>query len=161
MEVGSGMLYPVSVVDGLVHRLGGNKLALECKLKKIFFEGCPTGTAVSTSYADEALSKIYEHIIHTAPPFYNDENSIELLHKCYRAALAIAFEKSNKVACPLIGAGARGFPIQDAITVAVKESLAWMENDDGYRIERALLFGIPDANISRKLIEKIRAEESS
>lgn len=160
MEVGSGMLYPASVIDGLVHQLGGMKLALECKLIGSF-AGCPTGTAVSTSHADEALKMSYDQIVHTAPPFYKqDEHSIEMLNKCYVAAFDVAFEKAAKVACPLIGAGARGFPVKDALNVAVTESLTWKdfeENEVG--VEKRLLFGIPDVAVAEEFVEALECAE--
>ena len=32
MDVGNGIIYPISVVDGLVYQLGGWKLKLECQM---------------------------------------------------------------------------------------------------------------------------------
>lgn len=163
MDVGSGMLFPVSVVDGLVHQLGGIKLKLQCKLISSI-RGCPTGTAVSTSHADEALQKHYDYIIHTAPPFYDhDENPIDMLKRCYAASFDLAFQKSNvtKVACPLIGAGARGFPTEDSIDIAASESLKWIkeEKEDGITIaskkKQCIMFGIPDVKTAEKMVEAI------
>jgi O-acetyl-ADP-ribose deacetylase (regulator of RNase III) len=153
-----GMLYPVSVVDGLVHQLGGYKLAMECKMINLVNGGCPAGTAVETSPGNEALKYNYDRIIHVTPPFfkYHDDNinPIDVLHQCYRSALDLAFEKNNqKVACPLIGAGARGFPYNVAISVAVNESRKWLRSCNSSDRSRdvdcsSLLFGIPDPKIA-------------
>jgi O-acetyl-ADP-ribose deacetylase (regulator of RNase III) len=162
MEVGSGMLFPVSVVDGLVHQLGGMKLALQCKLIKSF-GGCPTGTAVSTTHCDEALKVMYDEIIHTAPPFFkHDEKPFEALRDCYVAAFELSFQNSNKVACPLIGAGARGFSVDDALDIAVSESLFWKkaggkEDNTG----RRLMFGIPDIKTAEKFVRMMEKSEQT
>ena len=154
------MLYPASVVDGLVHQLGGIKLALQCKLLRAF-KGCPTGTSISTSQGDEALIKTYDEIIHTAPPFYeHDKNPIESLRSCYTSALDIAFDSGSVVACPLIGAGARGFPIDEAIMVAAAESLKWIELEGTEMTEESrgkiLRFGIPDSTTAYSLIDAMK-----
>ena len=43
------MLYPVSVIDGLVHQLGGPKLTFECKMINLLKGGCKVGNAVETT----------------------------------------------------------------------------------------------------------------
>jgi O-acetyl-ADP-ribose deacetylase (regulator of RNase III) len=119
MEVGNGMLFPVSVVDGLVHQLGGWQLQAEIKylqLSASFFSissssplptPCPIGTAVATTAgtATSPLRQHYDAIIHTAPPFYqhpsssadnNDNNGPAIpnsewyqLRSCYESTLAL------------------------------------------------------------------------
>lgn len=157
------MLYPVSVVDGLVHQLGGYKLAMECKMINLFKGGCSVGTAVETSPGSEALKTHYDRIIHVTPPFfkyYDDNiNPIDVLHQCYRSALDLAFEKNNqRVACPLLGAGARGFPYNVAISVAVDESRKWLRTCNSSDRSRdidtsSLLFGIPDPKIADMFVQ--------
>lgn len=163
MEVGSGMMYPVSVIDGLVHQLGGSSLALECKYLQTFQGGCPTGEAVVTSRANDSLKKAYSHIVHTAPPFYQDENSREKLHSCYRNALSLAFQMNGvrKVACPLIGAGCRGFSVEDAIDIASTEVLSWRNKDSNHNNHshiQTVAFGIPDAKIADSLVHTIKSK---
>jgi O-acetyl-ADP-ribose deacetylase (regulator of RNase III) len=168
MEVGNGMLYPVSVVDGLVHQLGGWKLAAACRWnqQQSTFRSmlrtqqqqqstsnssngknaaCPIGTAVYTTLACSELLEQYNAIIHTTPPFYlHDENPIQQLDSCYQSALRLAatipvHSKNNnshhdasaelRVATPLLGAGARGFPMDVAIQVAAKASWRWLQGE--------------------------------
>ena len=109
---------------------------------------CPIGTTVYTTLACSELLEQYNAIIHTTPPFFlHDENPIQLLDSCYQSALRLAatipvHSKNNnshhdasaelRVATPLLGAGARGFPMDVAIQVAAKASWRWLheENSD-------------------------------
>jgi len=174
MDVGTGMLYPASVVDGIVHQLGGQQLAAQCKLIHLLRGGCPVGTAVSTSMGGKRLRTAYDSVIHTTPPFYNQEGQeeqeqIDLLGRCYRKSLDLAFQQSSssaingdgsssiRIACPLLGAGARGFPLNVAITTAALECWKWMNNSNrGQNQERerdqVLAFGIPDKSIADMLV---------
>jgi O-acetyl-ADP-ribose deacetylase (regulator of RNase III) len=110
---------------------------------------CPIGTAVCTTLACSKLLEQYNAIIHTTPPFYlHDENPIQQLDSCYRSALALAAtiaidNKHNnnnnndshdanaelRVATPLLGAGARGFPMDVAIQVAATASWRWLQDE--------------------------------
>jgi len=201
MEVGSGMMYPVSVVDGLVHQLGGLPLKMECAMKSIIKtrinahgieeeEKCPVGQAVVTS-AGGYMSKLgneYDEIIHTAPPFYkyySDDNesgttAMQALQECYKSSFckvdeiitgaagsSIGTKKSLIAACPLLGAGARGFPTESAIEAAAEESFLWLTNDattcdlnldksgSGNHPRACVAFGIPDNTTAESLITAI------
>lgn len=156
MEVGEGILFPVSVVDGLVHELGGTRLRLECKFLQLFRGGCPTGTATSTSSG--ALER-YDRIVHVSPPFFEQERSEALLGSCYRAALALAFGEGDRVACPLIGAGARGFGLDAAVGVAAREILRWRNDEDGGgERNRTVAFGIPILSTANDVMRAIEME---
>lgn len=180
MEVGDGMLYPASVIDGLVHAAGGPKLAFECKMIHFFKGGCEVGNAIETSPGGEALYKCYDRIIHTTPPFFKDQNNesndknenrnrstTETLHQCYKSALKYAFEGGNqrqeiKVACPILGAGARGFPYDVAINVAAYEGREWLEMDNNECDSKweqlphsTLAFGIPNPDIAELLVQTL------
>jgi len=165
LDAGSNMLYPASVVDGIVHQLGGTKLSVDCKQIYQIHGGCPTGTSAVTSQGENSLLQCYDRIIHTAPPFYrSDHNSNDLLKACYRSSFQLAFSYDDhvKVACPLIGAGARGFPLGEALTVAATESIAWRDNDEvtkksNWDNQRVLLFGIPDWDVGQNLFTLIQS----
>jgi O-acetyl-ADP-ribose deacetylase (regulator of RNase III) len=134
MEVGSGMLFPVSVVDGLVHQLGGWSLQAELSLKRFGSkEPCPVGRACRTSAGQGALRDEYDAIVHTTPPFYKyDGEPKEKLRECYKSALHSAFENQDKdwsVAIPLLGAGARGFPVDVAIDIAAGAAVEWCQTE--------------------------------
>jgi Macro domain len=182
MEVGTGMMYPVSVVDGLVHQLGGWKLETECTILRTVatakasttnlkstlstitnnnindnnndninssssssVEPCPVGTAIRTTHGCNELLKHYNTIIHTTPPFYKyDKNPIEMLLNCYRNSYQLSFLDNNntlsigssssqtnqqqqRVAVPLLGSCARGFPYDISIDVAATAATEWMQ----------------------------------
>jgi len=112
MTVDRGMLFPLNVVDGLVHQLGGWRLAWHCfmladhdssvvnttnsnAVKKK--EKCPVTKAVTTAPGGEALQSQYDAIVHTVPPFYQhyENNSNEGLKESYRNALQLC--QSNVV----------------------------------------------------------------
>lgn len=167
MDAGNQMLYPVQVVDGLVHQLGGMKLDYECKLIRMLHGGCPIGTAISTSQGDTKLKQEYDRIIHTSPPFYKydngDKDPSKRLKHCYRSALDLAFSYDDvkRVACPLIGAGARGFPLEIAIDVAVSELSIWggrsYQRSDGEHVAsiNTVAFGIQELSTAEKLARSI------
>ena len=161
MDAGTGMLYPAAVVDGLVHQLGGWKLSLQCKLITALKGGCPTGTSVVTTYGDEMLTQRYEQIVHTSPPFYNDEGADNLLRSCYQSAFNLAFDENlrrkKNVACPLLGAGARGFPTEVAIEIAASESMRWRDAKDDVHGEKVLMFGLLELKTSEELILAMEA----
>lgn len=199
MEVGNGMLFPVSVVDGLVHQMGGSGLKLECAWKRAMAmatstgkdkDPCPVGHAVMTSAGTGPLKREYNSIIHITPPFYrahsdtdgdgsddDDHDPLSLLERCYASALEIVAasttttkkgepESPLRVASPLLGAGARGFPYDKAIDIASKVSVDWMHQHDddgidvgndnirGWREEKSdvsLVFGVLEEAVAEQL----------
>jgi len=214
LDAGDQMLYPVQVVDGIVHQLGGKKLASECEKIRALREHdtngrpipIPFGTAVSTSGGNENLKREYDHIIHVTPPFFNreynnnnnnnnnnngiesDEDPVELLRRCYVEAISLAFDnltltsdhrtrncyKHNIMASPLIGAGARGFPLHIALEVAASQTCLWMDtiahhrcldgnnnnNDDddpsiATNTVNTIAFGIPNSTSAEILVNMI------
>lgn len=162
MEVGDGMLFPASVVDGLVHLHGGWKLNAECSWKRITSKGgeaCPIGTSVETSAGSGKLSQDYDRVIHTTPPFYrHDENPIEMLAKCYESSLSCAFSGRPggiRVASPLLGAGARGFPSDVAMRIAAESCSKWRRvaeerHDNGGDV---VVFGLLESHHAEELAE--------
>jgi O-acetyl-ADP-ribose deacetylase (regulator of RNase III) len=170
MEVGNGMLYPISVVDGFVHQLGGWKLEAECAWKRMTASGeaCPIGTAVQTSAGGDRLSEEYDSIIHTTPPFFlHDKDPETKLRSCYESALGIAFRRSDgplRVALPLLGSGARGFPRDVAINVASKACLDWCssvdENAGERKGEQVVVFGLLESELAEKFAERIEGQST-
>jgi len=177
MELKDGMLFPFNVIDGLVHQLGGWRLALHCYMlpSNDRDEKCPIGKAVSTPPGGSQLKQEYDTIVHTVPPFYKhshvDHPGVppeHLLAECYRSALSLSSERKFadgrqrlRIACPLLGAGGRGFPIETAIQVAAAESIRWRDKDnsnsDGNTHDQpnVLAFGIPQIIVAEKLIHAI------
>ncbi len=166
MDAGDQMLYPAQVVDGLVHQLGGTKLRYECKMIRAIYGGCPIGSAVSTSHGDAKLRREYDRIVHTPPPFYKnndgDNDPVEGLRHCYRAALGMAYSLDGveRVACPIIGAGARGFPLEIAINVAASEISMWgSQQSGGGDANETVAFGIQELSIAEELEKRIKQDK--
>jgi O-acetyl-ADP-ribose deacetylase (regulator of RNase III) len=199
MNTGDGILFPVSVVDGLVHELGGWRLGLECRWKQWMSrpnggQPCPVGEAVVTLHSGPELE--YDQIVHTTPPFYNythqhedknnndnnnkTQNHHQLLQDCYRNALSLAFDtqsdgqrrqrqRQRRVACPLLGAGARGFPTELAIQIAAEQTLEWQlakqpqqrlvqdDYDCSKEQQDVLAFGLLEHAIASQLAERLDA----
>jgi O-acetyl-ADP-ribose deacetylase (regulator of RNase III) len=111
-------------VDGAIHRAAGPGLLEECR----GLQGCPTGEARITG----GYRLPSRHVIHTVGPVwrggtYGEDN---LLASCYRRSLELAREhKLETVAFPSISTGAYGFPLDRAARIAVREILAFLEQN--------------------------------
>lgn len=103
-------------VDGAIHQPGGPDILRECIDR--FPDGLATGDAGWTT-AGELPAR---WVIHTVGPNYKaGQRNRALLESCYRRALQIADELGARtVAFPLISAGIYGWPLRDAIDVAVE-----------------------------------------
>jgi len=168
MEVGSGMLFSANVVDGMVHQLGEWRLALECRFLPAIRnnEKCPVGQAVVTGPGGSELMEHFDSIVHTVPPFYNHHHDPEhYLLDCYKHSLSLSFQQGSRVACPLLGAGCRGFPLHEAVAIAGKGSIQWRdENDNNQKNNNdtnTLAFAIPDLEIAEQLIQAIQTAEEN
>ena len=177
MEVGEGMLFPVSVIDGLVHAHGGLHLQMALQrhrglsISSLLSNSsdnndnqnapCPIGTAVRTTAGRDKLGQAYKAIIHTAPPFYrqhsfdnpqDDDDPALLLHQCYTSALNQLQPTDGRVATPILGAGCRGFPLDEALSIGIASTRAWCE-------ERSNQEG-SDVTVAFALLEELWAEKA-
>ena len=118
-------------VDGAIHRAAGPELLAECRR----LGGCPTGEArITRGYRLPA-----RYVIHTVGPIWQGgtHNEPELLASCHRASLRLAIENGVRtIAFPAISCGVYGYPIDQAAYIAVRETRAFLANDD--TIERVL-----------------------
>jgi O-acetyl-ADP-ribose deacetylase (regulator of RNase III) len=103
-------------VDGAIHRAAGQELYNECLL----LHGCETG--------DSKLTRGYKlpsrYVIHAVGPVWHggSQNEAQLLASCYRRSLELARENDIKsIAFPCISTGVYGFPIREAVKIAIHE----------------------------------------
>jgi O-acetyl-ADP-ribose deacetylase (regulator of RNase III) len=111
-------------VDGAIHRGAGPELLAECRK----LGGCPTGEAKIT----KGYNLPAKRVIHTVGPVWSGGGSDEdaFLAGCYRNSLQVAVDNGVRtVAFPSISTGAYGFPLERATQIAIKEVLAFLEQE--------------------------------
>lgn len=112
-------------VDGAIHRAAGPELVDECRL----LGGCKTGQA--------KLTKGYRlparYVIHTVGPVWNGggHGERELLASCYVSCFEIARKHGlQSLAFPAISCGIYRFPVEEAVAIAIRETVAELAGSD-------------------------------
>ncbi|GAB3820975.1 O-acetyl-ADP-ribose deacetylase [Tessaracoccus terricola] len=102
-------------VDGAIHRAGGPEVLADCVAR--FPEGLATGDAGWTTAGQMPA----RWVVHTVGPNHRaGQTDRRLLESCYRRSLEVAEELgAHSIAFPLISAGIYGWPLDDAIDVAI------------------------------------------
>jgi O-acetyl-ADP-ribose deacetylase (regulator of RNase III) len=105
-----------SGVDGAIHRRGGPGVLEDCKRR--FPDGLATGDAGWTTGGD-LVARWVIHVV--GPNRHAGETDRSLLTSCYSRALAVADELgASTVAFPLVGAGAYGWPLDEAVAAPLE-----------------------------------------
>ena len=139
-------------VDGAIHRAAGPKLLEECRR----IGGCPTGEARIT----KGYNLPARHIIHTVGPVYRGKPSdSRLLQNCYDNSLALALANNiASIAFPAISCGVYGYPVRDAVTIAVNASCRFLEKNPAFDKILFVLFSKHDHGVYVDHIEKLIKE---
>jgi len=114
-------------VDGAIHRAAGPELVAACR--KI--GGCPTGDARITP----GFRLPARFVIHTVGPVWRggSEGEPGLLASCYQRSLALArAHKLRSLAFPAISCGIYGYPLEDAVAIAVREVRAGIATENAF-----------------------------
>jgi len=111
-------------VDGAIHRAAGPELLEECRS----LGGCPPGEAkITQGYRLPA-----RFVIHTVGPIWSggQRGEAQILANCYRNSLGMAAKNQlQTIAFPAISCGAYGYPVEDATSVALQTTIAFLENN--------------------------------
>jgi O-acetyl-ADP-ribose deacetylase (regulator of RNase III) len=105
-------------VDGAIHAAAGPELLDACRR----LGGCATGDAKMTA----GFNLPARYIIHTVGPVWRGgaHREEELLASCYRRSLELAAQEPiTSIAFPSISTGAYGFPIEQAVPIAVTSTV--------------------------------------
>ena len=112
-------------VDGAIHRAAGPELFDEC----YSLGGCATGQSKITK-GHRLPAKF---VIHAVGPVWSggERGEAELLASCYRSCFAIARERGlRSMAFPAISCGVYRFPLEQAVKIAVGETVAELISSD-------------------------------
>ena len=147
LEIGAGMVYRSQSVDGVVDLMGGRSLARE-RSRVLQERGLlAPGDAVLTPATERLLENKYRFVVHAVAPYWKAPAWAPRLTAAYEAALALC---ATSAAIPLLGAGARGAPIEEAAAIAARAVLdhsyigrpkvlrfACLEHDTAHLLSRA------------------------
>lgn len=135
-------------VDGAIHRAAGPKLLEECRTLR----GCNTGEAkITKGYNLKAA-----WVIHTVGPVYSGSPTDKVnLAACYRNSLNLAKEHNiHSIAFPSISTGAYGYPLSEAVPIALSTIAEWLEANKDYPMKVVMVcFGGAAYGLYRRIYE--------
>lgn len=118
-------------VDGAIHNAAGQELYKACA--KIGY--CAVGDAVITP----GFNLKAKYIIHTVGPIYtyfDKKENENLLRKCYISCLDLAKENNiHSIAFPGISTGVYGYPIKEAVPIALSATKQWLDTYIDYDLD--------------------------
>jgi len=156
------MVYRSQSVDGVLDVQGGASLAQE--RSRIVRERGPLepGDATMTP-ATGRLRETCRFVVHAVAPYYSSHSTWTVqLERAYAAALDLSLSSSSSsspssAALPLLGAGARGAPVDEAAAVAARALVSFCRRRRRSTSSSVLRFGCIDEEVARTLCEAIDA----
>lgn len=135
-------------VDGAIHKAAGPKLLEECKS----LNGCAVGRAKFT----KAYKLPCKYIIHTVGPIYSGTAQDQtLLSSCYEESMNIVRKLGLcSVAFPAISCGAYGYPINEAVSIAVDSIYSCVQEN---MLIQQVIFSCFDDAVTSLYINKINS----
>lgn len=124
-------------VDGAIHAAAGPTLMEETRA--LYPEGCPTGSAVSTT-AGRLDAK---YVLHTVGPVWGGggKGEQDLLASAYRSCLELCQQhKCESVAFPAISTGVYGYPIDKAAETALRVTRDFLTEHQQPKLAKFVLF---------------------
>ncbi|MDM3869807.1 O-acetyl-ADP-ribose deacetylase [Porticoccus sp. W117] len=112
-------------VDGAIHRAAGPQLMEAC----LTLNGCPTGQ-VKMTHGFELPAR---YVLHAVGPIWQggDHGEADLLASCYRNAMTMAAaEQFQSIAFPAISCGVYRFPPDQAVDIAVRETVKALASNE-------------------------------
>ncbi len=137
-------------VDGAIHRGAGKELLEECKT----LGGCKTGKAKIT----RGYKLPCKYVIHTVGPVWRGGSYDERkqLESCYKNSLALAKENNcESVAFPIISSGVYGYPMDEAMKVAVDTIGSFLLNIHDDMLVYIVVYNKTAVSIGNKLFTDI------
>jgi len=148
-------------VDAAIHRAAGPDLLDACReLPQVRLNvRCPTGEARIT----RGFNLPARFVIHTVGPVWHggDRGEAELLASCYRNSLRLAARERGlrSIAFPAISCGAFGYPLDQAIVIALREVRAWQA--PGFERVICCCFDTTTADAYRKALEPAAPDKTA
>ena len=139
-------------VDGAIHRAAGSELLAECRK----LGGCKTGEAkITKGYKLPA-----KWVLHTVGPIWRGGENQEhlLLAQCYRSCFELASRyELRSLAFPAISCGIYGFPIEEAVEIAVGETEAALRSNEHINLVIFACFGEDVFSAYKRRLDRLEA----
>ena len=135
-------------VDGAIHYAAGPDLLRECRT----LGGCKTGEAkITKGYRLPA-----KFVIHTVGPIWNGgtHGEQQFLEGCFRSSMELAKENGIKsLAFPLISSGIYGYPVKEALRVAISTLSEYEDTDISITL---MLYDMDTYMLALKVMKSLR-----